>query len=496
MNMLTIIEYLKVQAKEPSKLMRYCKQAAHNYTLRLPLQCLLGLLMITSLFTISAVSTTLASETNENILQETSQPAATTLPPIMVDGLREPLTNTATVIDSHIINNFPAGNGSINQILSFLPDIQFSESSNLSTQGGEILPSAISISGGKGFENNFLIDGLSNNSMLDPDANDPLALNDVPGHAQQIFLDASLVDQITIYDSNVPASYGDFKGGVVHATTIEPADEFGGSLFYRTTRDAWTEFHIAPSQKSDFENSGKHTLQPKFEKHQAGFDIHIPVTPRLRMLGSYHLLLSTIPLKNLGKTHNQQRRQENFLVKLACEPTPQSGLNLTWTYGPYEGKYFQKYFKDSDFTVIGGAYTLNADYRNTLSFADLHMQAGYTKNENSRKGPALMIQTQNADGSWDREGFPGELEKDEQRFQFKTDLTIHQTTMGPFAHNFNLGFDFQHIDGNSQRDKTTYLYTYFSSGIARRNVYEKYQVEAQLHQYAIYAEDILTYKRL
>lgn len=99
--------------------------------------------------------------------------ASTVLAPVLVHGQQEPLTNASRIIDRKIIDSFPSGNNSINEILSFLPDIQFSETSNLSTQGGEILPAAVSIAGGKGFENNFIIDGLSNNSILDPDADDP-----------------------------------------------------------------------------------------------------------------------------------------------------------------------------------------------------------------------------------------------------------------------------------------------------------------------------------
>lgn len=495
MTILTKIGLLKPLAKGPLKQIRRNKQATAKQSMRLPVH-LVALLAITWLVMMSAVSITLASETSQNVPQETSLPAATVLPPVMVNGLREPLTNAANVIDRHIIQNFPSGNGSINQILSFLPDIQFSESSNLSTQGGEILPSAVSISGGKGFENNFLIDGLSNNSLIDPDANDPLALNDVPGHAQQIFLDASLVDQITLYDSNVPASYGDFKGGVVHATTIEPADEFGGSLFYRTTRDAWTAFHIAPSQKSDFENSGKHTLQPKFEKHQAGFDIHIPVTKHIRLLAAYQLQLATIPLKNLGETQNQRRRKETFFIKLTTEPTLSSNLNLSWTYIPYEGKYFKKDYKNSDLTILGGAYMANADYRVTLPFADLHVQAGYTESENSREGPPHMILTQNPDRSWETEGFPGDIEKTQQNFQYKTDLNFHRTSTGAVSHQFNIGVDFQHIHGTSNRDRTSYVYSFYDNGTARRTVYEKHEAEATLRQYNVYAENILRYRRL
>jgi hypothetical protein len=455
----------------------------------------LALLSVSSLpaglFMTSALATELAA-----IETQTEAPEATTLPPVMVHGQREPLTDASTTIDKTIIDGFPCNNGNINEILSFLPDIQYSETANLSTQGGEIVPSAVSISGGKSFENNFMIDGLGNNSLLDPDANNPVSHEDVPGHAQQIFLDASLVDQITLYDSNVPASYGNFKGGVVQAATIEPGHEFGGSLFYRTTRDAWTKFHIAPSAKTGFEDSEDHNQQPKFKKHHAGFDIHLPVSSHLRLLAAYRLQLATIPLQHLGETRNQSRRNETFLIKLTSELTRSSELTLSWIYSPYEARYFKKYFRDSDFTIHGGAYVANAEYRTVLPFADLHLQAGYTEGENSREGPANMVLTQRTDGSWEQEGFPGDIEKTQQSFQFKPDLEFHRFFTGPVSHEINTGFDFQYIRGTSRRDGTSYLDYYYLDGSAKRKVYEKHRAQATLRQFDFYIEDILHYSRL
>lgn len=497
MSILTSIWFRKALAKgplKPNKTSQHTKVAPKARLLYLPL--LLTMLTISLPGLPSKGSTALAAEAEQSVYPDDATSAAILLPPVLVHGEREPLTDSSCVIGGEIINAFPTGNGSINEILSILPDIQFSERSNLSTQGGEIIPPAISISGGKGFENNFIIDGLSNNSLLDPDADDPLALNDVPGHAQEIFLDASLVEQITVYDSNVPASYGDFKGGVVHATTVAPSHQFKGKLVYRTTRDSWTEFHIAPSERDNFKNSEDHIRQPKFEKYHAGFDVHVPVSSHLRLMTAYQMQLSTLSFQNLGESRNQQRRQETFLLKLACEPTPQSGLNLTWTYSPYQGKYFKKDFRDSEFSILGGAYKLNTDYRSALPFADLHVQAGYTQSENSREGPAHIIQTQNPDKSWDKVGFTGDIEKTQQSFQWKADLALDPTSTGPISHEINLGIDFQHIRGISKRNQTSYLYTYFSNGTANRKVYEKYQAEAILRQYSLYAEDILHYKRL
>jgi hypothetical protein len=267
------------------------------------------------------------------------------------------------------------------------------------------LPPQVSISGGKVFENNFTIDGISNNSLLDPaGATAPVNHNDLPGHAQELFLDASLVEKITVYDSNVSARFSNFKGGVVDAETISPRPWLSGKLFYRTTRDEWTSFHIDPENEEDFLNSTTYNNQPKFHKHHAGMDLHIPLSPRLLTVSSYRLLHSRIPLKQDGQTKTQERRQENFLFKTVFQASDQLDIDLLWTYTPYRGDYFVGGYRDSDFTLDGGGHLFSVSCHSRLPLGILDIQAAYRSSENSRRAPTHMTQAQKAGGVWDREG--------------------------------------------------------------------------------------------
>ena len=81
----------------------------------------------------------------------------------------------------------------------------------------------ISISGARPYENYFSVDGVGLNSLLDPLADGPTEVSSVPGHPQRTFINRNLIDSITVYDSNVPARYGYFLGGVVDAKTRLPA---------------------------------------------------------------------------------------------------------------------------------------------------------------------------------------------------------------------------------------------------------------------------------
>jgi hypothetical protein len=428
------------------------------------------------------------------------------LPPVNVVAGREPMTGQGYYsIQGDILEELPLRNNSINEALTILPGIQYSETANISTEGGEILPPGVSISGGKLFENNFTIDGISNNSLLDPDgATDPVTNNDLPGHAQELFLDASLVEKITVYDSNVSARFGNFKGGVVDAETISPLPRSAGKVFYRTTRDEWTSFHIDPEKEEDFLSSSDHADQPKFGKHHYGFDLHLPITPRLLTIGAYRQLYSRIPLSQEDATKTQERREENFLFKTVFQPTESTDFDLLWTYTPYRGTYFKNGFRDSDFTLYGGGHLFSVASHTRLPLATLDIQGAYCTSENSRKAPTDATLIELSKNVWDQEGFYGDLTKTQQSYQVKTDLSLLPISIGPTSHAINTGFDIRHIKGRFKRPETSYLYTYMlnddpsstKDDYPNRKIYVKSNAEATLRQYSTYLENIVLWRRL
>lgn len=458
--------------------------------------CLLGLVYLPD-NSWAEDSTLLPSSTTTAPAPHLPSGAIFQLSPVTVIASPEPMTGHGAEIQGDILEKLPLRNNSLNEALGILPGVQFSDEAFLATQGGEIRPPQLSISGGKVFENNFTIDGISNNSLLDPQgATDPVSNNDVPGHAQGVFLDASLIGRVMVYDSNVSARYGRFKGGVVEAETIDPQPWPGGKVFYRTTRDDWTSFHMDRDNKESFRDSTNHKEQPKFRKHAAGIDLHLPITPRFHALGAYRLLHSTIPLRQDGQTKTQRRTQENFLIKTVFQASEAVGIDLLWAYTPYKASYFKDGFHDSDFDLYGGGYLLSAKSRVRLSIAELEIQAAYQHSENSRSAPPHMTQIQNPDGSWEKDGFLGDIEKNQQNLLLKSDLIFQPFSLGTSFHQFNTGLEIQHIQGSTERAETSYLYTYANGQIPRRTIYEKADAEALLRQYALYLENIITWGRL
>ncbi|MCG8471890.1 MAG: TonB-dependent receptor plug domain-containing protein, partial [Desulfobacterales bacterium] len=262
-------------------------------------------------------------ETQEEVIQAEE---------IVVHGSYETNAAGLTKMDTEMIRYLTGGNGGINELLLVLPDIQPDDTWRSQESAGEILPTNLSISGGKAYQNNFTIDGVSNNSLLDPGSDRRQKVNDVPGHPQEVFLDADLVEEITVYDSNVPARFGDFSGGVVDAKTIKPGIEAKGKIYYHTTRDEWAHF-FDPKEDEDEEkspiDSGAVAEKPRFTKHRFGGNIRFSASESVGVVGSYSGTRSTLSKQHFTGWKDETRQLDSFMGKLTWDPDYTNALGLT-----------------------------------------------------------------------------------------------------------------------------------------------------------------------
>ena len=349
--------------------------------------------------------------------------AAPVLPPVTVIGrLANPATGKSG-IGAGMIGKLPLGNGTLGDLLTIFPDVQAAEDARSSLAGGEILPPPFSISGGRPYENQVAVDGAGGNSLLDPAADNPLGLNEVPGHPQELFPQADLLESVTVYDSNIPAEFGGFTGGVVDARTRRAGPQPGGRLYHRTTRSGWTKFHVDAGKRYAFAHSGNYDRQPRFEKYEAGIDFDLPLRSGVALLASYRVIDADIPLRHLGGSRSQSRRLENFLVK-ASSPVGADGLlELSFLHTPYRADYFIPQTRSSDFTVQGGGYQGSLAWSGSLGSGEGRLLAGYRASENSREAPADFRQWAATDNHpWGRligsefsaEGGRGSLDREQK----------------------------------------------------------------------------------
>ena len=114
-------------------------------------------------------------------------------------------------------------------------------------------PQSISISGGRFYENQFRVDGRDATTRL-PVNQDELGMTD--GYyrnnrgagwknrsSNSEWVKPFDIETVDIYDSNIPAKYGNFAGGVVDVKTKKPTggDKHSGTFYYDFSGSKWEE---------------------------------------------------------------------------------------------------------------------------------------------------------------------------------------------------------------------------------------------------------------
>jgi len=439
------------------------------------------------------------------------------MPTITVEASRIAPTTGMTIIDKETIKNLPIRNGSVNEIIGTVPGAQYSEQYLSSFQSGEITPPVISISGSRFYDNNYTIDGLSNNSPLDPASNEVSGATKLPGHPQIHFLSPQLIEDITVYDSNIPAEFGGFSGGQIDTRTIVPTSDFWGKIHYRTTGDNWTRFHIDPADDDVFYSSNSTGYQPRFRKHDFGFIINTPLNDDTNLVSSYQQLSSKIPLYHLGQSKDQRRKHENFFLKLQHFLPDNSQLSVTVLFSPTATDYFNKEKKNSDYNLDSNNYSLMLKYEKEFFSGQFKMNFGYTNQKTERQTVPnrFFWDTETASIDWNggREGNLGEIETGQRALNLNTDFSFHSFNLQHTNHQIKAGATVSHSKQYYKRPTTNYLYYSPETAVdtvcdpddpacisgeqylKRRTVYQQADSHAELFDYAAYLQDSISWKQ-
>ncbi len=445
------------------------------------------------------------------------------LAPVIVVGSSESPSAQDSSLERKIIQQLPSGNGSLNEQLRLLPGLQLSEDYNSAATGGEILPPTISISGGKIYQNNFQVDGIANNNLIDPAAQGNDIVTDTLGHPQERFLNSDLIDSVTLYDSNVPARFGRFAGGVVEATTRNPGREVEGHLSYRTTRNQWTRFHVSGKDQGSFDAGGHENLQPKFSKNDYGASLSFPLTEESGLLASWRQLDSRIPLPYFLGTKTQTRQQQSYFMKYVGDVSADDRLELSLISTPYREERFINNVLGSDYVVKMEGLALQGEWTHFFSTGEVQINSAYRRSSNNRSAPQHFRNWAATDSKdWGRlvgsdfsvEGGFGAIEKKQESFDLKGLLRLEPLATASVRHELTSGIDFNHTLGTFERQGTTYVYkgAQLSPDIicgsnvfdcveneqffTTRTIYPAGKSQAYINQIGMHGEDVVRYRRL
>ena len=474
----------------------------------------------------------------------TSADSASILPPAENDALlikSTPITAMDSVfqgeqvIDRQMIESLPSGNGDITSLLRTNPNVQFDNNQLSSKTPGEIAPANISINGARPWQNLFIVDGMTMNNDLDPGGtNDDF--DEIPGRSQGLALDTDLLEDIKVYDSNVPAEYGGFNGGVVQANTRDPRAGFHGKLSAQMTRSEWTRYHLNEDDPDleNFEAGFGNSSQPDFKKLITRATLEGQLTDNFGLLGSFSRKDSTIPTRvfavsNQTDTANaaevQTRRIDNYFLKAVWQVNEDWKLDLSLTHAPETAKTFGPNSILSAREMEAGGDSLSARLVWNAPLARVEQNLSWSELNTSRYSESdyMVFWRTSTTKNWSSsgaatEGGFGNIEENQKSLAYKLKADWNSFSWLAVNHALQTGLELSQNTASYERNKPYNSYTvaktstclnndpYCSMGptlangwdgqYANRKTVTQGKTSFDTRTWALYLQDEMRYKRL
>ena len=379
-------------------------------------------------------------------------------------------------LNREFLDNALKGNGNVTDMLLFLPGVQGAEGALSADRQAEIKSQLISISGAQPWQTSFVLDGLDNNSYLDPGSSGRSAtsINDVQGHPEATFVNHELIGSVTLYDSNVPARFGAFNGGVVDMT-LRDADSAPRFTFdYRRSNSDWGSYHFIDDRdyNDDAEAEARDVnwpREPNFDKESLTFSVSHRISPRQSLMLSAARTTSTITDISLNDAVQTKRESISSSISYQLDDVLLERIRISAGYSPYTGTHNIRNVLDSKFDIKGGGMRLSVDGWNPLWGGDWHAKLAWSESENSRTAPGAFIPWFRAAGkNWgidsgnppfSTEGGYGDLDKTQTSWSASTNYSRDVGALFGAQQRIDVGTGAEHMTLNRERRDTAAIYS-------------------------------------
>lgn len=365
-------------------------------------------------------------------------------------------------LDDKMLQAYKFGNGNLNDILAILPGVQYGEAAYAANQVSNIKPSEVSIAGSEGYQSGYQIDGVSNNSKLSTGSaqiDQNLAYN-VSGHSQEAFVNLNILDSITVYDSNIPAKYGQFSGGLVLAETQNAGDKLRFGVSYRTTKSDFVKYHELKAPNFDASVGFDQAI---FEKEDISAYLSAPLSKNSGIVAQVQMLDAAETLSQLGTLRLQSQTNYNGLIKYHHKLTKDDEVTFRYLYAPYQAEYFDTDAINSDYDIDGGGQSFLAKWQADREFGFMETQFDIRYSENSKTAPNSRYIWRNVPGkAWggynlsltSLEGSYGDIDKTQTTASFKQDFSLNP--LG--KHEVSFGYQVDHQSSVFDRKEDSLIY--------------------------------------
>lgn len=286
-------------------------------------------------------------------------------------------------LSGNTLQHYGKADGNVTQSLEALPNIHFDNARRDSDTLFNLAPPSISISGGRTYENNFTLDGFSINGRFDPGYNGSVA-GDIPGHDQNMYVDMDMLDAVTVYQSNVPARFGHFLGGVVEMTTRSYSVQPETSIQWRYTDSSMVQTRIY-----QFDHEVDLTQKPEFTRERLSIRHSRPLTDYSGISFSFTRALSSRPMVTADVIEQATQESYNLLSKYQHEFASGVSADISLAFMPHTSRAYFPNYRYSGYDIDGGGLQLGAklDWVNPRG-EDVLLDIGYGWKTSRRSAPA------------------------------------------------------------------------------------------------------------
>ena len=421
---------------------------------------------------------------------------------------------SGSVVDKNAIESMPTGGGDIITILRSTPNVRFNQASRTSNMPGELNPASISISGGLPYQNSFVFEGLEMNNDLDSAAGALSVTQHTvrSGFSQGLNVDVSLLESVTVLDSNIGASYGRFSGGVIESVVRRPRKDegilgtFHGNVSWQHTRSQWTKYFWLDNVESEVANSSNENYQPNFNKNIFRAALEGWVNEKLGFVASFSSARTSIPLQayNNGTSEEkkkQKRQSDNYFLKVFYSPLENFDIEAYLSYMPMANTYFGVNAPESYYDMESGGLQTGLKTLLNTKLGLFTNTFGYSYLENSRNSEANYhkFTATGYAGQW------GSLDQNQYTTSYKGDFAFVPLESGILTQNFKLGLDLSNQKAQSHRPSDTHKYFTCGANTPTGNVdifgidsgtcnqqmflFKKHKVDFTANSWAFWAED-------
>lgn len=403
------------------------------------------------------------------------------------------------------------GGGDANSALRGLPNVQYQDETedDAGVDGQQILdtrPQRLSISGGRTYENNFIVNGIPANTVtgseeryggdeLASDTSTPNADRVYGLHPQTLFVPSDFVESVTVIDSNAQARYGNFQGGVVSYELAKPEPKrWKGTTSVAVESDRFVSYVLAT--KDGTNPLGR--KPPEFTRIRSSASLSGPINEVFSAIAQYSRTdaLTSKQKEYIYYSSDVEETSLNQFARLQIDANTDygtftlEGMVTDYVQGyespdwrdmlidvstfTYAGKIAHSYTFDAVDTPLGALRDVTLSTRATLSRSSTRNATNndvarvYQIQEGTSAAGVQWVSTDPDILAWCRrdptvrtnitcrEGGYGANKEQEQ-----TQYLFGQTaTGGLWAGTFDMGFDLTHTDARRARDSD---FTYYTS---------------------------------